>query len=66
MISLRRLLRLGDQALEGAHIALFVAVVVHGGFGDEGGVGEPRIVEQAAKGLFADGSLPDVLMAIEL
>ena len=54
------------QPLQRAHIALLVAGLVDRSFGDEGAVVETRIVEQPAERIESHGSLPDVLVAIEL
>jgi len=54
------------EGFEGGDVAGLVAGVVDGSFGDEGAVGESRIVQQAAEGRCADGSFADVLMAVEL
>ena len=56
---------LSDQLLEGFDVSAVVAGLVDGSFGDEGGVCEAEIVEQDAEGFDADGSLPDVLVAVE-
>src|SRR5579863_6453243 len=53
------------QPLQGANIALFIAVVIDRRLRNEGAMGEAGIVEQAAERLFADGSFADVLVAIE-
>jgi len=54
------------QALQRPHIPLLITNLVDGSFGDEGAVGEALVVEQTAEGLNADGSLPDVLVPVEL
>src|SRR6185437_12476264 len=54
------------EALERAYVARLVATVIHRGFSDEGGVRETRILEQPPKRLLPDGSLPDVLVPVEL
>ena len=53
------------EAFEDADVAFLVAGLVDGGFGDEGGVGKAGVVEEAAEGLDADGSLPYVIMTVE-
>jgi hypothetical protein len=55
-----------DHRQHRLQVAAVVVRLVDGGFGDEGAVGEAGIVEKAAKGGEADGSLADVLMAVEL
>jgi hypothetical protein len=39
--------------------------LIDGGFGDEGAVGKARVVEQTLEWRESDGSLTDVLMAVE-
>ena len=56
---------LSNQLLEGFDVSAVVTGFVDGSFRDEGGVCEAEIVEQDAEGFDADGSLPDVLVAIE-
>jgi hypothetical protein len=55
-----------DQALQHAYIALFVAGLVYWRLGDEGRMCEAFIVQQAPEGLYAHGSLADVLVPVEL
>jgi hypothetical protein len=56
---------LTHQLLQRFNIPTVVAGLVDRGFGDEGSVCEAKIVQQDAERLFADGSLPDLLVAIE-
>src|SRR3979490_1134010 len=53
------------QLLQCLHIPAIVAWLVYRGFGDEGSMGQPQVIQQDAKGFFANGSLPDVLVAIQ-
>lgn len=55
-----------NQALERPHGLLFVRRFFDWGFGDEGGVGEARIIQKAAERLYAHGSFADVLVPVEL
>src|ERR1035437_2358883 len=52
--------RLFHQAQQHLHIALLVARLFDWGFGDEGGVGEAFVVEQAAEGLKAHLALAEL------
>ena len=54
------------KTLQHVHIALFVPRCIDRGFGDKGAVAPAGVVEDAAKRLRAHGSLPDVLMPVQL
>lgn len=55
---------LGERE-ERLDVAAVVAGLIDGRFGDEGAVGEAGVVQQAAEGWEADGSLSNVLVAVE-
>src|SRR5271167_2185615 len=54
------------QSFQGLHILQVVQRLVDGRFGYEGRVRGTRVIQQTPEWLQPDGSLPDVLMAVEL
>ena len=61
-----KMVELGYELLERVNILAVVARTVDGSLGDEGGMGEAKIVEQDPEGLRPDCSLSDLLMAVKL
>src|SRR6185312_12973029 len=55
-----------DEALYHPHVSLIVARFIDRGFGNESAVAETFVVKQCSERLDADGSLPDVLMPVQL
>ena len=56
---------LGDESFQGVDVLEFIEWFVDGGLGDEGGVSEALVVEQAAEDFGADAAESDVLVAIK-
>ena len=54
-----------DELFQRSDVLTIIARFVDGSLGDEGSVGQPRIIQKPPKALQANRSLPDVLVAIK-